>query len=65
MEILLILAFAFLILSTTLKLSFGIIKLAIGLVCGLLVFVLLPVGLVLFIPLGLLFLIFGFIKLIF
>lgn len=65
MELLLVLGLLFLFVSVILKLSFGIVKLALAFVGCLFLIVLLPVGLVLLIPIGLLALVIGFLTLIF
>jgi len=65
MELLLIIGLLFLFISMMLRLSFGIVKLALGFVGCLLVIVLLPLGLALLIPMGILVLAIGLLKLIF
>lgn len=62
---LLIIAIIFLMAGLVFKVSFGIIKLCLGLVGVILVLVLLPVGLALIIPFGILLILVGFLKLIF
>lgn len=65
MELLLVVGLLFLFISMVFKLSFGLVKFALAFVGCLLVIVLLPLGLALLIPIGILALVIGFLKLIF
>ena len=65
MELLLVIGLLFLFVSMIFKLSFGLVKLALAFVGCILIIVLLPVGLALLIPMGILALVIGFLKLIF
>lgn len=62
---LLILAILFLAAGLVFKVSFGLIRLCLGIIGIVLILVLLPVGIALIVPFGMLLVLVGFLKLIF